>query len=240
MPEVPSQVDGEEVVKARVHQVVETKISDLKPHPRNYRKHPEDQLAHIIASIKAHGYYRNVVVAKDGTILAGHGVVEASKKMGLKTVPVIRLSIGPNTPAALKVLTSDNEISNLAEVDDRVLTGLLKELSNVDDLVGTGFDKEMLAALTFVTRPASEVRDLNEAAHWVGMPAYEEGGTPIRLIVSFKKREDLEEFVSKHNLKIDKSAIKGETWSTRWPWTEREDSAKIKFERKGNRKKGGA
>ena len=216
-------------MKARVHQVVETKISDLKPHPRNYRKHPEDQLGHIIASIKAHGYYRNVVVAKDGTILAGHGVVEASKKMGLKTVPVIRLSIGPNTPAALKVLTSDNEISNLAEVDDRVLTDLLKELSNVDDLVGTGFDASSLAALAFVTRPESEIKTKAHAADWVGMPEYgAENEETYRVVVTCSSKEDREKFMKK----IGATVINKKTdpvWSIYWPERPKQDLAALRF-----------
>jgi hypothetical protein len=54
-------------------------IKELKPHPRNYRSHPEDQLVHLVNSIKQHGFYRNVVVAKDNTILAGHGVVPSFK-----------------------------------------------------------------------------------------------------------------------------------------------------------------
>ena len=46
----------------------------LKPHPRNYRDHPQDQIDHLIQSIRENGFYRNVVVANDNTILAGHGV----------------------------------------------------------------------------------------------------------------------------------------------------------------------
>ena len=31
--------------------------STLKKHPRNYRDHPEDQIAHIVQSIKEFGVY---------------------------------------------------------------------------------------------------------------------------------------------------------------------------------------
>ena len=97
-------------------------VGKLKPHPRNYKEHPEQQLEHIIKSIEEHGFYRNIVVAKDNTILAGHGVVQASKLMGKQKVPVIRLDIDSDSTQALKVLTSDNEIGNLAMVDDRQLS----------------------------------------------------------------------------------------------------------------------
>ena len=40
-------------------------LATLTPHPRNYRAHPADQLAHIQASLQAHGFYRNIVLEQD-------------------------------------------------------------------------------------------------------------------------------------------------------------------------------
>ena len=99
-------------------QVETVDINDLKEHPKNYKKHPDDQLKHIISSIEEHGFYRNIVIAKDNTILAGHGVYQACKKINKKELPVIRLDIEHDSPQALKVLPSDNEIQNVADVDD--------------------------------------------------------------------------------------------------------------------------
>lgn len=205
-------------------------ITDLKFHPRNYKKHPDDQLQHIMRSITDHGFYRNIVIAKDNTILAGQGVIQAAAKMGIKKVPVIRLDLDPNEPRALKVLTSDNEIGKLGEVDDRALTELLKEIMTTGDLLGTGYDEQKLAGLLYVTRPESEIQTLNEAEEWVGMPSYDEGEQRIRLVISFLSMEDREKFAELVNLKVD---IKGKvvrTWSTRWPWTDRKDLQSTRFE----------
>lgn len=207
-------------------------LAETRPHPRNYRKHPADQLEHLIASIRQHGFYRNVVLADDGTVLAGHGVREAVEKMGGTHLPAIVLPVGPNSPAGLKVLAGDNEIGKLAETDDRALTEILRDVLNSDEvskLLGTGFNEEQLAALVFTTRPASEVRSMDEAAAWVGMPAYEEGGDQIKLVITFKTDADRARFLEEKGIRIDKSAIKGTTWSTRWPWTDREDSASVRF-----------
>lgn len=123
----------------------EVAIGDLRPHPRNYRRHPEDQLAHIEASIRSNGFYRNIVVARDGTILAGHGVVEAARRLGIERVPVVRLDVAPDDPRALRVLAGDNEIGKLAEVDDRALTEMLREIKeSTEGLLGTGVDAEKL------------------------------------------------------------------------------------------------
>ena len=117
-------------------------VLSLKRHPRNYREHRPEQVAHIVASIRQHGFYRNVVIANDNTILAGHGVVAACKEMGLDAVPVVRLDIAPDSPLALKLLTGDNEISRGADTDDRVLAEILRDVMDGDpmNLIGTGYD----------------------------------------------------------------------------------------------------
>ena len=206
-------------------------VDDLTPHPRNYRSHPEDQLVHLTASIKEHGFYRNIVATKDGTILAGHGVVEAARQMGHKRVPVIQLDISPDDPKALKVMTGDNAISHLAEEDDRALTEILKELCSIDELVGTGFDDTMLAALAMVTRPASEIEDFNAAAEWVGMPEFEAQEPRIQLVVSFRTRADRQKLIEHLNVKTFKPAGVNGAWSCWWPLREKDhDLASLIYE----------
>ena len=114
------------------HETKLTAVAGLKPHPRNYKEHPESQLVHIMKSIEEHGFYRAVVTANDGTILAGHGVVQAAKKMGLEEVPAISLPVSPEDPRAIKVLVGDNEIGKLGLADDDVLADLLAGLSGMD------------------------------------------------------------------------------------------------------------
>jgi len=171
-------------------------IANLKPHPRNYRVHPPEQLAQIGKSIELLGFYRNIVVAAEGTILAGHGVVEAARLVGRLEVPVIRVPLEPNDPLALKLLTGDNELSNLAEVDDRLLTELLKEVMefSTDGLMGTGFDESMLANLIMVTRPKSEIQTTDHAREWVGMPEFVKDPPKNRIVVHFENNDDREAF----------------------------------------------
>lgn len=203
-------------------------IDELKPHPRNYRQHPDDQLEHIIRSIEAHGFYRNIVVARDGTILTGHGVVQAARKMGKKRIPVIRLDISPDEPRAIKVLTSDNEIGNLAETDDRALTELLREIVGTDEgLIGTGFSEQQLAALTFVTRPASEIGTIDEASEWVGMPEYVPNTPVFKVIVNCDSVEDREAFLKFVNAEVRYAKLG--TISIWWPEKQRADLSSLKF-----------
>ena len=124
-------------------------LADLRPHPRNDGTHPPDELAHLKASITTHGVYRNVVVANDGTILAGHGVIEAARALGHTQIPGQRLPYGPDDPRAVQVLVGDNHIARLRMQDDAALVELLQELQTHDPLalLGTGYDEAALAAL---------------------------------------------------------------------------------------------
>jgi len=176
-------------------------IADLRPHPRNYRSHPDDQIEHLVESIRQNGLYHNIVVARDNTILAGHGVVQAAGKMGFESLPVIRLNLEPDDSRALKVLAGDNEITHLAEIDDRELSKILKEVNEFDGLLGTGYDERMLANLVFVTRPQSEIADFDAAAEWVGMPEYDSSEEPIQLIVNFRNVDDRAAFLEGVDLK---------------------------------------
>tara|TARA_R110002020_G_scaffold359781_1_gene572478 strand:- start:281 stop:937 length:657 start_codon:yes stop_codon:yes gene_type:complete len=178
------------------HKPVWVPISKLKAHPRNYRGHPDYQLSHIMQSIKEHGFYRNVVTANDGTILAGHGVVEASKRLDMKKVLSVRLDIEPDSPAALKVMTGDNAISGLSQDSTDDLLALLEELHETNDLLGTGYDEQMLSDLLMAAGQATGLDEIDAYAEWEGMPSYEhEDQTPVRqIIVSFKDDAAVQEF----------------------------------------------
>ena len=203
-------------------------IKDLKPHPRNYQSHPEYQIRHIQKSIQDHGFYRNIVVAKDLTILAGHGVVEASKGLGIEKVPVHVADVDPDDAKALQILTGDNEINNLAVINDRMLTELLKEImtsTDAEGLTGTGFDEAQLASLVMITRPASEIKDKNEAAEWLGMPEWESSPPTLKIIVSFESEEDRLDFFRQ----LGYERYTPTTKSMWWPMREKDDTGSIAF-----------
>jgi hypothetical protein len=204
-------------------------LDSLRPHPRNYQQHPDDQIEHLAQSLREHGFYRNVVIARDSTILAGHGVVQAAKSIGLDEAPCVRMDLDAAEPRALKLLAADNEISHLAERDDRALSELLKEVkdTDLDGLLGTGYDEMMLANLVMVSRPRSEIQDIDHAAHWVGMPEYEEGRQVLQAQVSFRNPDDRAEFCRLIGAPPPNSSRVVSAW---YPPKEREDLASVRFE----------
>lgn len=206
-------------------------VADLKDHPRNYRQHPDDQIEHLMQSIRENGVYRNIVVARDNTVLAGHGVLIALRRMGIEEVDVRRLDLDPLEPRAMKVLTGDNEISHLGVIDDRMLTEILKDIHDQSEsgLEGTGFDEGMLANLLFITRPATEIQSKDEAAEWVGMPEYEPGKRLIRFLVLFEDDAAIGDFAERLGINL---SIKPGVWASSiwWPPKEIEDPSSLRFE----------
>lgn len=207
---------------------VRANVDDLIPHPKNYQNHPDDQLDQIIASIEQNGFYRNIVIANDNTILAGHGVVLAVKKMGRKRVPVIQLPIDSNSPQALKIIVSDNEMNNMADVDDRALTDMLKNILDESEtgLAGTGFNAEQVGLLAMVTRFEHEIADKQAAAEWIGMEDFEPQADVTDLIIHFRDAKDREEFVNRFDIGIAERNRKN--WSAWWPYTGKDDVSSLK------------
>ena len=72
--------------------MIEIKIKDISPHPKNPRKDLGD-LAELTDSIRTFGVLQNLTVVPDGTdkytCLCGHRRLAAAKKAGLKTLPCV-------------------------------------------------------------------------------------------------------------------------------------------------------
>lgn len=49
-------------------------ITDIHPHPDNYKSHPEDQLRSLKASLKTFSWTTPIKANLEGTIIAGHGM----------------------------------------------------------------------------------------------------------------------------------------------------------------------
>jgi hypothetical protein len=204
-------------------------VAELREHEANYREHPDDQLEHLTASLMEHGFYRNVVVARDGTVLAGHGIVRAAAKIGLKKVPVTRLDVEPDSPEALKLIAGDNELQRLGQLDDRQLADLLRGAADDATLLGTGFDSKTLASLIMVTRPKSEIRDMNAAHAWVGLPEFDGGSDPVKLVISFDSEEDRTKLLEQLGIETIHKGTH-HTLSTWWPERPKEDLASLRFD----------
>ncbi|WP_418024628.1 site-specific DNA-methyltransferase [Paracoccus sp. TD-10] len=108
-------------------------LDSLVPYARNARTHSEAQVAEIAGSIREFGFVNPVLIAEDGTLIAGHGRVLAARQLGMETVPTISLTGLSETQRRALVL-ADNRIALNAGWDEALLA---LELS---DLKEAGFD----------------------------------------------------------------------------------------------------
>lgn len=102
-------------------------IGSLKPYDRNARTHNAKQIAQIAASIKAFGFNTPVLIDKGAGIIAGHGRVEAAKKLGLSTVPCVRLDHLDDAQKRAYIL-ADNKLAEKAGWDPEILRIELQHL----------------------------------------------------------------------------------------------------------------
>jgi DNA modification methylase len=97
-------------------------LDRLRPYARNAKFHDADQVAKIAASMAKFGWTVPCMVADDGELIAGHGRVLAAAMLGLKEVPVIRLSHLDEAERRAYRL-ADNQLAELSEWDEAMKRG---------------------------------------------------------------------------------------------------------------------
>ena len=117
-------------------------VADLKPNPRNARRHSPEQIEKIAANIRAFGFNGVLVIDENRMVLAGHGRLAAALLVGLPSVPCLR--VDHLSPAAKQAFAlGDNRLAEMSDWDDDGLATQLRELEGLDlnfDLEVTGFD----------------------------------------------------------------------------------------------------
>lgn len=144
-PAVRGAIDRQLAVEYR-------RLDELVPYARNARTHSEAQVAEIAGSIREFGFTNPVLIAEDGTLIAGHGRVLAARKLGMETVPAIVLS-GLSESQRRALVISDNRIAINAGWDEDLLALELSDLQEAGfDLGLTGFGDDELQDLLYGNR----------------------------------------------------------------------------------------
>jgi DNA modification methylase len=124
-------------------------ISSIKPYENNPRKLSETAIEKVAMSLKEYGFRQPIVVDKDRVIVAGHTRFRASKKLGLKQVPISIIdNLTEEQINAYRI--ADNRTAEESEWDNELLKMEIKELEAKDfklDLLG--FNDEQLNDILF-------------------------------------------------------------------------------------------
>lgn len=129
--------------------IVYKSVDELIPYVNNPRDN-KDAIDKVASSIKNFGFKVPLVIDNNNEVITGHTRLLASKKLGIKEVPVIIADdLSEAQVKAFRI--ADNKVSEYAEWDEDLLKIELEELVDLDfDLMDTGFE-------------ATDFKDLNIA-----------------------------------------------------------------------------
>lgn len=130
-------------------------VSELKPNPRNPNKHPKEQLELLARVIQRQGWRSPVTVSKQsGLIVAGHARYEAARLLGAAEVPVDFQDFASDAEE-LAHLLADNQLAELAEINEEDLAAVLKDLDGQIEIELTGFDPSKVTEIEQVAFDAA-------------------------------------------------------------------------------------
>jgi DNA modification methylase len=145
-------------------------VSSLRPSPRNARTHSKKQIQQIADSMKRFGVINPIVADERGQIVAGHARTEAAKALGIKRLPVIRLSHLTESEVRAYML-ADNKLAEKAGWDRELLAVEFEELQIALPEIGlelgiTGFEPQEVDSVLLdfhseQANPADEVPEFH-------------------------------------------------------------------------------
>jgi ParB-like chromosome segregation protein Spo0J len=116
-------------------------ISQIKPYPKNAKKHDKKQIKQVADSIKRFGFVQPIVIDKNNEVVIGHCRLEASKLLGLTDVPTISVeNLSDKEVQALRL--ADNKLNESAWDMNLVIEDLKGLDTELLDL--TGFSKDLI------------------------------------------------------------------------------------------------
>jgi hypothetical protein len=144
-------------------------VSSLRPSARNARTHSKKQIQQIADSMKRFGVINPIIADERGQIVAGHARAEAAKLLGIKQVPVIRVSHLSESEVRAYML-ADNKLAEKAGWDRELLALEFEELQIALPEIGlelgiTGFEPQEVDSVLLdfdseQANPADEVPEL--------------------------------------------------------------------------------
>jgi DNA modification methylase len=128
-------------------ELIKKKVSELIPYINNSRTHSEEQITQLVSSIKEFGFTNPILLAPDNSIIAGHGRLQAVKRLGHEEVPCIVVE-GLTKTQIKALIIADNQLALNAGWDLEKLSVEIEGLeADKFDLNILGFEDEFLKDL---------------------------------------------------------------------------------------------
>jgi DNA modification methylase len=127
--------------------IVIKKLSEIKPHPKNARRHSSTNIEIIKRSLQEYGQRTPIVIGQDNHILKGCGTYQAFLELAWPTIRVV-IAEGLTPEQELAYALMDNKSSDTSEFDHEKVKDVIQFLDGEGfDLDNTGFHDFELEAL---------------------------------------------------------------------------------------------
>ena len=176
-------------------EIIEKSIDEIVPYENNPR-HNDNAVDKLAKSIKEYGFLVPIIVDKNNIILAGHTRYKASKKLGLKTVPVV-VAKDLNEIKSKEFRIVDNRVGEYATWDEDLLRKELEEIA--DSKFNDFYEFDNLIAQ--IQEDEEEEDDKYSKA--ITIPTYQVQGIkdiPLSALVN-------KDYFNKLNKEIDESSV---------------------------------
>ena len=193
------KADKPVAIRDRIREFRRVPARSLKPHPQNWRRHPDSQRAALAGVLEEIGYAGAILTREldDGSlqIIDGHLRAETTPDMD---VPVLVLDVDERE--ANYLLATLDPVGDMAEADQAVLGALIKKTPKQKDCVA-----EMLRNLTSaaglidppetpesVQQNIEHISKMKKAHRQIDANAEKKGDTERYLVIVFPNREERE------------------------------------------------
>lgn len=118
--------------RLRYAQVEIVGVRTLRGYERNARDHSDAQVGQIARAIEEFGFTNPLLVDEHGVLIAGHGRLDAARKLGMQEVPVIRIT-GLTEARKAALVLADNRIALNSTWNEKLLAENLRDLQVAAD-----------------------------------------------------------------------------------------------------------
>lgn len=114
-------------------------IGELKPDPRNLRKHTPRNIGMVVDALHEVGFARSIVIDEENTVLAGNGVLDACGEAGITKLRVVEAD-GEEVIAVRRKGLTPTQKTRLAAFDNAAGTHSMWDADALDALAAEEFD----------------------------------------------------------------------------------------------------
>jgi hypothetical protein len=202
------------------------RAADFKFNAGNYRRHGDEQRLTLRVMLTDVGWAAAAIEnVRTGNLIDGHArIEEALREDPDQQVPYLKVDLSESEEKA--VLLSLDPISTMADIDPAAFEELYQQVvAEMPELEGI---IDGISAHLFDLGEHEKTEMLNNTNEWVGMPEFEPGQLPLKIIINFETEKDRHQFAAEHKLEFLQKQSKA--WTTWYPFKERADRSSLRYE----------